>query len=232
MLAGLSAYEVALTEAKRERKAFLARVSEGVHKGQIEDKDWKVGKEGKEGNIRGAENGGKERLLLGNNKVENDVDALRDAEKEKEIEKQKVKEIEDEKRRIMEKEREKEREKMRELERQKERLLEIEREKDRPLEDMSKDELKEKFLPYLAGDLFLIWRETDLASEKEKKRLKNKLLQIEEDLEGVSLEVQEERRKMDAMTIEERNDYDKDKREEVVYTMLQVCTVCSRKVLF
>lgn len=99
---------------------------------------------------------------------------------------------------------------------------ERERENECPLEDMSKDQLKERILPFLAGDLFLIWRETDLATEKEKLRLRNRLLHIEEDLSGVSEEVKEERRRIDAMSYDERAEYEKDKREEVVYTMLQV----------
>ena len=68
----------------------------------------------------------------------------------------------------------------------------------------------------------MIWRETDLATEKEKLRLRNRLLHIEEDLSGVSEEVKEERRRIDAMSYDERAEYEKDKREEVVYTMLQV----------
>jgi hypothetical protein len=107
-----------------------------------------------------------------------------------------------------------------EVEAEKER--EREREDECPLEDMSKDQLKERILPFLAGDLFLIWRETDLATEKEKLRMRNRLLHIEEDLSGVSEEVREERRRIDAMTYDERSEYEKDKREEVVYTMLQV----------
>jgi hypothetical protein len=103
-----------------------------------------------------------------------------------------------------------------------EKKRERERENECPLEDMSKDQLKERILPFLAGDLFLIWRETDLATEKEKLRMRNRLLHIEEDLSGVSEEVKEERRRIDAMTYDERSEYEKDKREEVVYTMLQV----------
>lgn len=98
---------------------------------------------------------------------------------------------------------------------------EFEKEMDYPLEDMGKDELKEKILPFLAGDLFLIWRETDLATEKEKIRMRNKFLQIKENMDGVSEEVRLERIRIDAMTLDERAEYDKDKREEVVYTMLQ-----------
>lgn len=121
------------------------------------------------------------------------------------------------------KEEEVEAEKKKEKEREKE-IEERERENgvESPLEDMSKDQLKERILPYLAGDLFLIWRETDLATEKEKLRLRNRLLHIEEDLSGVSEEAKEERRRIDAMTYDERSEYEKDKREEVVYTMLQV----------
>lgn len=94
-------------------------------------------------------------------------------------------------------------------------------EKESLLDDMSKDELKELILPFLAGDLFLIWRETDLATEKEKLRMRNKLLRIEDVDEVVSVELREERNRMDVMTPEERGEYEKDKREEVVYTMLQ-----------
>ena len=36
------------------------------------------------------------------------------------------------------------------------------------------------------------------------------------------MEVIKERNRIDAMTLEERGEYEKDKREEVVYTMLQV----------
>lgn len=103
-----------------------------------------------------------------------------------------------------------------------EKKREQERENESPLEDMSRDELKERILPFLAGDLFLIWRETDLATEKEKLRVRNRLLHIEEDTNGVSEEVMEERRRIDAMSFDERAEYEKDKREEVVYTMLQV----------
>ena len=52
--------------------------------------------------------------------------------------------------------------------------------------------------------------------------IRNKLLRKEENLEGVSMEVIKERNRIDAMTLEERGEYEKDKREEVVYTMLQV----------
>jgi hypothetical protein len=111
--------------------------------------------------------------------------------------------------------------KLQKLQRLREIEFENEKECDCPLDDMSKDELKERILPFLAGDLFLIWRETDLATEKEKIRIRNKQLQIVEDNEGVSEAVIEERRRLDAMTYEERTEHEKDKREEVVYTMLQ-----------
>ena len=111
--------------------------------------------------------------------------------------------------------------KIRKLQRIREIELENEKECDCPLDDMSKDELKERILPFLAGDLFLIWRETDLATEKEKIRIRNKQLQIVEDNEGVSEAVIEDRRRLDAMTYDERTEHEKDKREEVVYTMLQ-----------
>ena len=78
------------------------------------------------------------------------------------------------------------------------------------------------YLFYLSGDLFLIWRETDLATEKEKIRLRNKSLNITENNDGISLEILEERRRNDMMSVEERNEYEKDKREEVVYSMLQI----------
>ena len=111
--------------------------------------------------------------------------------------------------------------KLQKLQRIREIELENEKECDCPLDDMSKDELKERILPFLAGDLFLIWRETDLATEKEKIRIRNKQLQIVENNEGVSEAVIEERRRLDAMTYDERTEHEKDKREEVVYTMLQ-----------
>jgi hypothetical protein len=111
--------------------------------------------------------------------------------------------------------------KLQKLQRIREVEFENEKECDCPLDDMSKDELKERILPFLAGDLFLIWRETDLATEKEKIRIRNKQLQIVENNEGVSEAVIEERRRLDAMTYDERTEYEKDKREEVVYTMLQ-----------
>ena len=111
--------------------------------------------------------------------------------------------------------------KQQKLQRIREVEFENEKECDCPLDDMSKDELKERILPFLAGDLFLIWRETDLATEKEKIRIRNKQLQIVEDNEGVSEAVIEERRRLDAMTYDERTEHEKDKREEVVYTMLQ-----------
>jgi hypothetical protein len=111
--------------------------------------------------------------------------------------------------------------KLQKLQRLREIEFENEKESDCPLDDMSKDELKERILPFLAGDLFLIWRETDLATEKEKIRIKNKQLQIVEDNEGISEAVIEERKRLDAMTYDERTEHEKDKREEVVYTMLQ-----------
>ena len=111
--------------------------------------------------------------------------------------------------------------KLQKLQRLREIEFENEKECDCPLDDMSKDALKERILPFLAGDLFLIWRETDLATEKEKIRIRNKQLQIVEDNEGVSEAVIEERRRLDAMTYDERTEHEKDKREEVVYTMLQ-----------
>ena len=111
--------------------------------------------------------------------------------------------------------------KIQKLQRIREIELGNEKECDCPLDDMSKDELKERILPFLAGDLFLIWRETDLATEKEKIRIRNKQLQIVEDNEGVSEAVIEDRRRLDAMTYDERTEHEKDKREEVVYTMLQ-----------
>ena len=111
--------------------------------------------------------------------------------------------------------------KLQKLQRLREIEFENEKECDCPLDDMSKDELKERILPFLAGDLFLIWRETDLATEKEKIRIRNKQLQIVENNEGVSEAVIEERRRLDAMTYDERTEHEKDKREEVVYTMLQ-----------
>ena len=61
-----------------------------------------------------------------------------------------------------------------------------------------------------------------MATEKEKIRLRNKSLNITENNDGISLEILEERRRNDMMTIEERNEYEKDKREEVVYSMLQI----------
>ena len=43
------------------------------------------------------------------------------------------------------------------------------------LDDMSKLELKDAILEYLAADLFAIWRETDFAAEKEKIRQRKRL---------------------------------------------------------
>ena len=141
-----------------------------------------------------------------------DVEGVkRDKEEEKEKDKEKEEEVEDDD----------EATKNLKLQRIREKELENEKECDCPLDDMSKDELKERILPFLAGDLFLIWRETDLATEKEKIRIRNKQLQIVEDNEGVSEAVIEDRRRLDAMTYDERTEHEKDKREEVVYTMLQ-----------
>ena len=131
------------------------------------------------------------------------------------------KDIEEEKEKDEEVEDDDEATRIQKIQRIREIELENEKECDCPLDDMSKDELKERILPFLAGDLFLIWRETDLATEKEKIRIRNKQLQIVEDNEGVSEAVIEDRRRLDAMTYDERTEHEKDKREEVVYTMLQ-----------
>jgi hypothetical protein len=55
-----------------------------------------------------------------------------------------------------------------------------------------------------------------LATEKEKLRMRNKILRIENTNDVVSPELQAERNRRDAMTVEERGEYEKDKREEVI----------------
>ena len=216
VLTGLSTYEVALADAKIERKALIARVRDGIVKGE-------------EMSGGAATLGDGSKYCSGDKRTDctdfiNLACRLNNSNHD-EVKRNNVRVFSSEE----ERNNENERLKLQEIEEavkmeiiQKERAAEIEKEKIHPLDDMSKDELKEKVLPFLAGDLFLIWRETDLASEKEKNRIRNKLLRKEENLEGVSMEVIKERNRIDAMTLEERGEYEKDKREEVVYTMLQV----------
>ena len=98
------------------------------------------------------------------------------------------------------------------------------------LEDMSKDQLRLLILPYLAGDLFAIWRETDIAAEREKRRQRRKLLgkgeltlfgESEEDIVPYTAEELAENKILADLSPEDRVEYEKNKREQVVYTMLQ-----------
>ena len=217
VLTGLSAYETALADAKIERKALIARVRDGMAKGEEMSGRTRVDmlNDGSKYYTNEKRTDCTDFINLACRMNDSNNDEIRrnniklllsDEDKEKENERLKLKEVEEiEKLRII----------------QQDRADEIEKEKIYPLDDMSKEELKERILPFLGGDLFLIWRETDLASEKEKNRLRNKLLQKEENLNGISIELIEERKKIDAMTIDERSEFEKDKREEVVYTMLQ-----------
>ena len=98
------------------------------------------------------------------------------------------------------------------------------------LEDMSKDQLRLLILPFLAGDLFAIWRETDIAAEREKRRQRRKLLgkgeltlfgESEDDIVPYTAEELVENKILADLSPEDRLEYEKNKREQVVYTMLQ-----------